>query len=1073
MSEDKPEAGAGEAGQTRWLFWSALIVAVLLLGLLALWAQRMPIADNLISRELLRRNVSARYEITQIGLRTQRLENLVLGPKGKPDLKADWVEVDLALGAFAPRVTGIRAGGVRLRGRIVGGKLTLGELDKFRDPQSTAPLGLPDLKLGLYDARMRLDTRAGAVGIKLDGSGHLRGGFKGKLAAVMRKVAVQGCRGESLTFYGDLSVTAKQPRMKGPLRANAIDCPAMALSVVKPAALLDIRLNDALNHWRGRMNLSSQLLSGGQVRLREAGGRLSFDGNARGMKGRLDMAAAAFQYPSVHSGPIGFKGDYSLGNDRKGSFARIQAIAKIGALQLLSANSAAALRRSAVGTPLAPLVAKFASAVEAAGKENETKATFALMQRNASGRLQVTDFKFKSRSGAHVDLTGGSGLAWFWPKGRIALDGSLRVEGGGLPQAAIRLKRDPQGSLNGQIFMRDYVAADARLALEPVRFVAGRGGSRFTTILRLNGPLPGGGLRGLTVPIDGRLVPGGAMRINVECQRVSFSRLKYQSLSLARTQLKLCPSKGGAMIRSGPQGLAFAALSPQPRLRGSLGESPLNLAADNIRFGVPGGFSASRLKVSLGAQAPTILDLALLTGQFTAAGLSGKVEDGAGHIGNVPLEMSQASGQWTFADQALKIDGRLNVADRAAQDRFNPLLSKDFTLTLKDNRLAASGTLREPRTEVAVTSVTIAHDLNDGAGQANLLVNALSFGDKLQPEDITSIAKGVVANVKGMVSGGGQIRWDANGVSSDGRFRMDDISLAAAFGPVTGMSGEISFSDLLGLQTPPGQTLRIASVNPGIEANDGLVRYQLRPGQQVWIEGGAWPFSGGQLTLEPTIMDLSAEKPRYLTFRIIGLQAAEFINKLELENISATGTFDGLLPMVFDASGGRIVGGVLVARQEGLPALYVQDVSQLRVACDTRRQGGTLAYVGEVSNADLGMFGKLAFDALKSLRYKCLTILMDGNIDGEVVTQVAFNGVNQAPVEADQMGLGRQFTGLPFIFNIRIEAPFRGLLNTAKSFVDPSLLIKNHMANQGRQPTVENILAVQPAESDTMRTGNK
>jgi hypothetical protein len=155
-----------------------------------------------------------------------------------------------------------------------------------------------------------------------------------------------------------------------------------------------------------------------------------------------------------------------------------------------------------------------------------------------------------------------------------------------------------------------------------------------------------------------------------------------------------------------------------------------------------------------------------------------------------------------------------------------------------------------------------------------------------------------------------------------------------------------------------------------------------------------------------------------------------------------------------------------------MPPLYVTDVKQLRVACDTNRQGGTLAYVGEVSNADLGMFGKLAFDALKSLRYKCLTILMDGHIDGEVVTQVAFNGVNQAPVGADHMGLGRQFTGLPFIFNIRIEAPFRGLLNTAQSFVDPSLLIRSHLGN-GYQPVIENRLAVQPAASETMAIGDK
>src|SRR3546814_11278150 len=75
------------------------------------------------------------YDIAEIGLRTQRLENLTLGNPEQPDLSADWVEVDISAMGFTPRVTVVRAGGVRLRGRIVDGKLLLGELDKFRDPE--------------------------------------------------------------------------------------------------------------------------------------------------------------------------------------------------------------------------------------------------------------------------------------------------------------------------------------------------------------------------------------------------------------------------------------------------------------------------------------------------------------------------------------------------------------------------------------------------------------------------------------------------------------------------------------------------------------------------------------------------------------------------------------------------------------------------------------------------------------------------------------------------------------------------------------------------------------------------
>src|SRR3546814_1962816 len=111
------------------------------------------------------------FPYTTLFRSTQRLENLTLGNPEQPDLSADWVEVDISAMGFTPRVTAVRAGGVRLRGRIVDGKLLLGEIDTFRDPESTAPFNLPDLKLSLPDASMRLDTPMGQVGMEIDGSG--------------------------------------------------------------------------------------------------------------------------------------------------------------------------------------------------------------------------------------------------------------------------------------------------------------------------------------------------------------------------------------------------------------------------------------------------------------------------------------------------------------------------------------------------------------------------------------------------------------------------------------------------------------------------------------------------------------------------------------------------------------------------------------------------------------------------------------------------------------------------------------------------------------------------------------
>jgi hypothetical protein len=153
--------------------------------------------------------------------------------------------------------------------------------------------------------------------------------------------------------------------------------------------------------------------------------------------------------------------------------------------------------------------------------------------------------------------------------------------------------------------------------------------------------------------------------------------------------------------------------------------------------------------------------------------------------------------------------------------------------------------------------------------------------------------------------------------------------------------------------------------------------------------------------------------------------------------------------MVFDESGGRIVGGRL----------------------SVRPGGGTLAYVGEISNAALGVYGKLAFDALKSMRYEALTIDLDGSLDGELVSRVLFDGTNQTPREAIRRnGLLSQFSNLPFRFNITIRAPFRGLLNSAASFNDPRALIRQSMPPTEAPLPGSAPLAAPPTKAEAVQT---
>ena len=984
---------------------AALAVAgLLLLSLLVTWTLRFRIATDIVNRKLADAHVPASYRLTRIGPFRERMENVRIGPADAPDLVARRIDVELGYGWGGPAIGGIRLEGVRVRARLDRSGLSLGAIDRLMPKGRGGQAKLPDLLVSLHDVRVVLATPNGTIEATIEGAGNPQIAFQGRAQVRSPALRLASCDLRGIGANIRIAALNGKPRGNGPLRIAHSVCPATTLGAGSAG-----------------MSLSSDEL------LQTVALRATIEGFG-GRAGPTQFAAISGAVAA--SGRIG---DLTASAKLQARSFAVPAIAR------RVAQSGAAMG----GTPIGPTGQRATGALARLLAGSDARADFTANLRDMTVALQVRSLELAAPSGERVRIRERGGISWAADGWRT--DGDIATSGGAMPAMAVQVRQAAVGGvLRAIVRLSDYTAGAARLSASPI--LLGWDGRRvaFDTTVRIDGPLGDGYVRGLTVPVRGTASASGALVVDQGCQPVSFRQLHLASFTFGSARFPLC---GRPILMRSAEGVRIEATSGPVRLRGRTSEgAPVLLGAAAVKV-TRAGFALTNADAALGPTGrQTHFAMATLDGRFGTGALAGRFEGASGAIANVPLDIADAHGAWAFARGLLHLKGDLRVSDAAAAARFNPLSTDDAMLDLKDGAIRATATLREPATRTAIAKVDIEHDLSSGDGHAFLDVPGITFAPKgLQPERLTPLTLGVIANVAGTISGDGRIDWSAKGVTSTGKFGTERIDLAAAFGPVTGIRGQVHFTDLLGLVSAPDQEATIAEINPGVQVANGVVHYALTGQSRVKIEDATWPFAGGTLRLEPTMLDFGADAERHLTFRIDGLDAAAFVQQLDFPNISATGTFDGVLPMIFSQSGGRIEAGRIVAR----------------------RGGGTLAYVGQLSNAQLGTMGKLAFDALKAIRYSSLDISLDGRLDGEMVSRVRFTGVREATPE--QSLIARLIRNLPFRFNIEIRAPFRGLVGSARAYMDPRLLLTQARPAPPAAKQTAGEPAIQTMESGKMR----
>lgn len=1053
MSKVQPESDLPDLAQMRggrrlwperWR-WRVSIVLALVLAVVAglAWFNRERIAGDFIDNAISANGLEASYEIESIGTQRQIITNFVVGDPAQPDFTAKRIIVDLTYTYGPPEAGQIVIVEPRLYGTLKGDVLSFGSLDPLVFAESDEPAGLPSLDIKLIDGRARIASDYGVIGAKIDGEGRLDDGFAGKLAVTAPRLGAEGCKAQSATLYGDLTSADGELGFDGPLRLRDLECEGANVATADLGARLTLARD--FGSVEGDIAVSAGALSGAGVSLSQLSGSTdiawAFDGE---LSLRHDFAGEGLTTDFGRAASVGTTGTV---RSREG-FARTEWTARLegeglDASGIVRSDAFASARSAGAGTFVDALLGKFESAIARSAKGAVFAGDISVRTTSDSVRAVIPEARLKSAAGETLIALSRISYNSAIDGQPEQLRGNILTGGSDLPQINARLQQSGGSDITFRMTMAQYRAGTNAFAiprLEARRNSAGQ--LRFNGLVQVEGAIPGGRLRGLELPVEGNWSNRSGFALGTRCLDAKITGVEAYNFSLAPQTLSVCPIPGEALV-SYRDTLRIGAQLSDVQLAGDLGESPARLAAASAVLRYPGAFRLEGVDASIGASDNAVRIAANVVEGIIDGAIEGTFEGGTAALDIVPLDVSDLTGQWSFVDNILTVsEGGFTLTERVDPAlgigaRFEPLRGEGGVLTFVDGLIEAAAGLAHPGTGRRITDLTLRHDLGSGEGRADIAVPGIGFDEGFQPDELTTLTTGLIAFADGVIKGRGQVEWSGDDITSSGVFSTDGFDFAAAFGPVRGVKGQIEFTDLLGLTTAPSQVVTIASVNPGIEALGGRVAYSIEGGTLIDLEDGRWPFMGGELILRPVKLDYGGGQGQSYIFELVGLDAASFVAQMELTNLGASGRFDGTIPIVFDAQGnGTIQGGLLISRPPG----------------------GNVSYVGELTYEDLGAMANYAFQTLRSLDYNQMSIELNGNLAGEIITNFNIDGVRQGE-GASRNFITRQLAQLPIRFKINVRsASFTQLSLVARGYFDPSVFdqefARESLGIEGLQPFV-------------------
>lgn len=1096
-----------------WVTALAALAVSTVLVLAGVWLARIPLAEFMIGAYLAERGAEADFQVTSLDLQGAILEDVRFGAETAPDVSIRLIEAQWRWRGLSPALDRIRVTEPTLRLRLDRrGRVSAGALDHFRaGPPGRRRPALPRIALNVVSGRIFLDAPFGAVEGTLTAEGRLGEDFNAvaRIPPTTRpgtEYALEDGAAELFVVSQDDAITARLSASTGSLlwgesragdaRVVVLAASPLDLSRFDIEAALQLGLLDAPSVDARELNLAitasastaedaldirtwqAQARGGGDLAIEEVridGARVQAEAEGEGNEGRVRWSVGGDRFVGV--------GLISRQPAATGRLFLTQNAGPTGDALITLAQTALDpktqddLRRAIPdlrGSPVGPTFAQAERALDIAADSFTLTAPVQLSRGADGARLTLLEpIEARAASGTRLRLSplrrDTPALALEWPGPTLSGSIALELSGGGAPTAALLLdtvasSAEAPFEADGTLTLENWQAENASIAARELGIsISARSGGTGQIDLRgparITGPVGDGQVRELVAPLDLVITWGNGWRVTpTRCLPVTMGGLDAAGLSFSNGDFGLC-APGGALIaadRAGnlSGGFTIRELGLNGRLAGE-GDQPARLGAANV-VGRFGGRSGDMI-LALAAEQPTLTlrfaedrTMAVRMQRITANAriadswrIEGAFNAGTLSDPTLPGSVSAIEGSWSAAPEedgavirVAAAEALLTANRPTTEDElplFHPIRLVNVDALLRQGMLTADGEviLASPTRQLA--TLTAQHDMDAGAGAAQILAPDVAFGPNLQPYDITERARGLVESVVGSAAIRADIGWTRDTLTSNARVRFNNVSLATATIPIIeNVNGEVFFDDLFTLTTPPGQVLSIGLLNPGVAVRNGTVRFQLLSDQRVAIEQAEFDFASGVLAMQPTTITLGADETRFeLTLRDV--DAASLLSTLNVPDLSATGTLQGSFPLILTRRSAFVEGGVARASGEGV-----------------------ISYTGNAGDNATGV-SKIAFDALRSFRYDALSLTLDGDLNGDVISSIEFSGRNTGrPVDlgpiAPVPGVGSvTVRGVPFVFNVRVTAPFRRLAQTAATIIDPGSLIERGRNGQDQE----------------------